>query len=125
MNPENLTATIVHYLTFGEFPATDARGRPLFAYGDSVHQTCAALPHFQRNEFVREWGDAGHRNGWCLYQMGCKGPDTYANCSTIRFNGGVSWPVAAGHGCVGCTESDFWDAMAPFYQPGSGRRGRS
>jgi hydrogenase small subunit len=124
MNPENLTATIVHYLTFGELPARDSEGRPLFAYGDLVHQRCASLPHFQRDEFVREWGDEGHRQGWCLYQMGCKGPDTHANCSTIRFNGGVSWPVAAGHGCVGCTEGAFWDAMSPFYQPGSGRRGR-
>ena len=27
----------------------------------------------------------------------------------------TSWPVAAGHGCVGCSEPDFWDSMTPFY----------
>ena len=118
MNPENLTATIVQYLTLKEFPATDELGRPLFAYGDSVHQRCESLPHFRKKEFVKEWGDAGHRAGWCLYQMGCKGPSTVANCSTIKFNGGTSWPVASGHGCVGCTTPRFWDTMVPFYVEG-------
>lgn len=118
MNPENLTATIVQYLTLKEFPATDDLGRPLFAYGDTVHERCESLPHFRRKEFVKEWGDAGHRAGWCLYQMGCKGPSTVANCSTLKFNGGTSWPVASGHGCVGCTTPRFWDAMAPFYLEG-------
>jgi hydrogenase small subunit len=87
MNVENLTATIVHYLTFGEPPAADGQGRPLFAYGDVVHNRCESLPHYNANRFVREWGDAGHRQGWCLFQMGCKGPSTLANCSSVRFNG--------------------------------------
>lgn len=118
MNPENLTATIVQYLTLKEFPATDALGRPLFAYGDTVHERCESLPHFRRKEFVQEWGDAGHRSGWCLYQMGCRGPSTPANCSSVKFNGGTSWPVASGHGCVGCTTPRFWDTMVPFYEEG-------
>jgi len=121
VNPENLTATIVHYLTFGEPPATDAQGRPLFAYGDTVHEHCESLPHYRARRFVREWGDQGHRAGWCLYNMGCRGPSTPGNCSAIRFNEGTSWPVAAGHGCVGCTTPRFWDAMSPFYTRGGPR----
>lgn len=121
MNPENLTATIVQYLTLKEFPATDNLGRPLFAYGDTVHQHCESLAHYRRKEFVKEWGDEGHRAGWCLYQMGCRGPSTNANCSTIKFNAGTSWPVASGHGCVGCTQPRFWDTMVPFYQEGEPR----
>ncbi|MGE3074402.1 MAG: hydrogenase small subunit [Dehalococcoidia bacterium] len=118
MNPENLTATIVQYLTLKEFPATDELGRPLFAYGDTVHEHCESLAHYRRKELVQEWGDEGHRAGWCLYQMGCKGPATVANCSTVRFNAGTSWPVASGHGCVGCTTPRFWDTMVPFYEEG-------
>lgn len=121
VNPENLTAAIVHYVTFGEPPATDAQGRPLFAYGDTVHEHCESLPHYRARRFVREWGDQGHRAGWCLYNMGCRGPSTAANCSVIRFNEGTSWPVAAGHGCVGCTTPRFWDAMSPFYARGGPR----
>ncbi|MDK9698486.1 MAG: uptake hydrogenase small subunit, partial [Siculibacillus sp.] len=52
--------------------------------------------------------------GYCLYKMGCKGPTTYNACSTVRWNGGVSFPIQSGHGCIGCSENDFWD-QGPFY----------
>jgi len=41
--------------------------------------------------------------------MGCKGPTTYNACSTVRWNGGVSFPIQSGHGCIGCSEDGFWD----------------
>ena len=115
MNVQNLTAAIVHFLTFGALPATDSLGRPLFAYGQLIHDQCERRAHFERGEFVTAWGDDASRKGWCLYKMGCKGPETYANCPTARFNDGASWPVKAGHGCVGCTMPAFWDQMSPFY----------
>jgi hydrogenase small subunit len=46
--------------------------------------------------------------------MGCKGPTTYNACSTVRWNGGVSFPIQSGHGCIGCSEEAFWD-KGPFY----------
>jgi hydrogenase small subunit len=116
MNVQNLTATIVHYLTFGTFPATDTLGRPLFAYGQLIHDQCERRAHFEAGRFVIAWGDEGARKGYCLYKMGCKGPETYANCPTVRFNDGASWPVKTGHGCVGCTMPRFWDQMSPFYR---------
>jgi len=116
MNVQNLTATIVHFLTFGEWPATDPSGRPLFAYGQLIHDQCERRAHFEQGEYVTAWGDYGSLNGWCLYKMGCKGPDTFANCPTARFNEGTSWPVKSGHGCVGCTMPAFWDQMTPFYR---------
>jgi hydrogenase small subunit len=48
--------------------------------------------------------------------MGCRGPTTYNACSTVRWNGGVSFPIQSGHGCIGCSEDNFWD-NGPFYQP--------
>ncbi len=116
MNVQNLTATIVHYLTFKQWPATDAHGRPLFAYGQLIHDQCERRAHFEQGEYVVAWGDEGHRKGWCLYKMGCKGPETFANCPTARFNDRTSWPVKAGHGCIGCTMPTFWDQMSPFYR---------
>jgi hydrogenase small subunit len=116
MNVQNLTATIVHFLTFKQWPATDSYGRPLFAYGQLIHDQCERRAHFERGEYVTAWGDEASRKGWCLYKMGCKGPETYANCPTARFNDGTSWPVKAGHGCVGCTMPNFWDQMSPFYR---------
>jgi len=115
VNPDNLTATIVHYLTFQQFPATDEHNRPLFAYGERIHDTCPRRGHFDAGQFALAWGDEGHRKGWCLYRLGCKGPSTFHNCPSVRYNDGTSWPIAAGHGCVGCSEPDFWDTMSPFY----------
>jgi len=115
MNVANLTATVVHYLTFGELPATDQFNRPLFAYGSRIHDDCERRPHFDAGQFVEEWGDEGHRAGWCLYKMGCKGPATFHNCALVRWNDQTSWPVHSGHGCVGCSEPYFWDTMSPFY----------
>jgi hydrogenase small subunit len=114
MNVDNLTATIVHYLTFNSLPALDDLGRPLFAYGRRIHDNCERRGHFDAGEFVQEWGDEGHQKGWCLYQMGCKGPIAYHNCPTQRWNEGTNWPVGAGHGCIACAAPDFWEM--PAYQ---------
>jgi hydrogenase small subunit len=51
--------------------------------------------------------------------MGCRGPSTYNSCSTFKWNNGVSWPVGSGHGCIGCSENNFWD-NGPFYERLSG-----
>jgi hydrogenase small subunit len=106
----------VHYLTFKELPATDTLGRPLFAHGDRIHDDCPRRAHYDAGQFVQEWGDEGHRQGWCLYKMGCKGPATDYNCPRIQWNDGTNWPIGVGHGCVGCAQPGFWDTMTPFYQ---------
>ena len=116
MNVDNLLGVVAHYLTFGALPATDEQGRPLFAYGQRIHDNCERRAHFDAGQFALEWGDEGHRKGWCLYKLGCKGPSTFHNCPTQRWNNGTNWPVGAGHGCVGCSEADFWDTMSPFYE---------
>jgi NiFe hydrogenase small subunit HydA len=115
VNVVNLTATVVHFLTFGSLPEMDALHRPLFAYGGLIHDNCERRGHFDRGEFVRAWGDAGHQAGWCLYQMGCKGPVTRHNCPSVRWNEGTNWPVGSGHGCIGCSEPGFWEM--PTYVP--------
>ncbi len=115
MNPVNLTATVVHFLTFGALPETDALKRPLFAFGDLIHNNCERRGHFDAGEFVRMWGDEGHNKGWCLYQMGCKGPVSKHNCPIVRYNEGTNWPIGAGHPCIGCSEPGFWDFTT--YEP--------
>jgi hydrogenase small subunit len=116
VNVENITATIVHYLTFGSLPNLDGLGRPYFAFGKRIHDNCERRAHFDAGQFVRKWGDEGHRLGWCLYEMGCKGPAAYQNCPTMKYNEKTSWPVQAGHGCIGCATPNFWDTMTPFYR---------
>ncbi len=115
MNVENVTATIVHFLTFGSLPQLDSHNRPLFAHGKRIHDNCERRAHFDAGQFVRQWGDEGHRQGWCLYEMGCKGPEAYFNCPTIKYNMGTSWPVQGGHGCIACAADYNWDKMSPMY----------
>ncbi len=115
-NAANTTATLVHYLTFGSAPALDQYNRPLFAYGHLIHDQCERRAHFDAGRFVEEWGDEGHRNGWCLYKTGCKGPQATYNCPIVRWNDGVNWPIGAGHGCVACASPRFWERMSPFYE---------
>ena len=105
-NPYNFLATVVHFLTFNALPAVDQLGRPLFAYSRLIHENCERRAHFDAGRFAIEFGDEGHRKGYCLYKLGCKGPETYANCPVIGFGdvGEVSWPVGCGHPCIGCTE---------------------
>ena len=117
-NVVNLTATLVHFLTFNRMPSTDRLGRPRFAYGDEIHEECERHDHYEEERFVLEWGDEGHRRGWCLRKMGCRGPDTHHNCHVVKWNEGTSWPIGAGHGCIGCSEPGFWDRNTPFYEPG-------
>jgi hydrogenase small subunit len=114
-NVVNLTATLVHFLTFGELPSRDGDGRPRFAYGEEIHEECERRRHYKNDHFVLEWGDEGHRQGWCLRKMGCRGPETHHNCPSVLWNQGTGWPVGSGHGCIGCSERNFWDRYAPFY----------
>jgi len=114
---KNIVGTIVYYILFGTLPAVDNFNRPKWAYGLRIHDLCERRGHFDAGEFVEEFGDSGAENGFCLYKVGCKGPYTFNNCSRERFNQHTSWPVQAGHGCIGCSEPDFWDAMAPFEEP--------
>jgi len=37
---------------------------------------------------------------------------TFNNCSIIRYNEAVNWPIGSGHGCIGCSEPGFWDKYA-------------
>jgi len=105
-NPYNFLSTVVHFLTFGKLPELDDKGRPKFAYGRLIHENCERRPHFDAGRFAMQFGDVGHRKGYCLYKLGCKGPETYANCPAILFGdvGNASWPVGTGHPCIGCTE---------------------
>ena len=114
-NPINFVGTVVNYLLLGKLPAVDKLGRPLFAYGKTIHDQCPRRSHYENDEFVEEFGSKEAIAGYCLYKMGCKGPDTYNNCAIAKFNDGTSWPIEAGHPCIGCSEPNFWDKMTPFF----------
>lgn len=111
-NPINIVGTLLYYLMFEETPPLDEFNRPLWAYEGRIHENCERRGHFEAGEFVEEWGDEGAKKGWCLFKMGCKGAYANANCPTVKFNKGTSWPVQGGHGCMACVEKGFFDKYA-------------
>lgn len=114
-NPYNLLALVLEYVTMGRLPALDEFGRPKFAYERVIHENCPRRAHFDAGRFAAAFGDEGHRKGWCLYKLGCKGPITHAACSTRHFNEipGV-WPIGCGVPCMGCTEKGVVWSMGTF-----------
>jgi [NiFe] hydrogenase small subunit len=115
-NPINFVGTVVNYLLLGKLPELDDLGRPMFAYGQTIHDQCPRRSHFENEEFVTEFGSEEAALGFCLYKMGCRGPETYNNCPIVKFNDGTSFPIQAGHPCIGCSQPDFWDKFSPFYK---------
>ena len=111
-NPSNMVGVILHFVLTGNIPELDSLLRPKFAFGYRIHDNCERRAHFDAGEYVEEWGDEGAKNNFCLYKVGCKGPMTFNNCSIIRYNEGVNWPIGVGRGCIGCSEPDFWDKYA-------------
>ena len=120
--PEAMTGTIAYLLAFGKVPELDHLGRPKAFFGDNIHDRCYRRPFYERGQFAKSFDDEGARAGWCLYEVGCKGPITYNACATTKWNNGVSFPIQSGHGCLGCSEPDFWD-KGGFYVPLSGSIG--
>ncbi|HEY5629632.1 MAG TPA: hydrogenase small subunit [Candidatus Limnocylindrales bacterium] len=116
VNPVNLASVLVHWIANSALPPADLAGRPLSAYGNLIHNQCERRPHFEFGEFATEWGDQGAQEGWCLYKLGCKGPETMGNCPTVKYGEKISWNVRAGHGCIGCMTPSFWNEMGPAYK---------
>ena len=113
--PTVISGVLAHYLTFGSIPELDELGRPKVFYGQSIHDRCYRRSFYDKGKFAMSFDDEGARKGWCLYRLGCKGPMTYNACATLKWNQQTSWPVESGHGCLGCSEPDFWDAGS-FYK---------
>jgi hydrogenase small subunit len=112
--PEVMAAVVTYIVTFDKLPDLDRQGRPKAFYGQRIHDKCYRRPHFDAGQFVEKFDDESARKGYCLYKVGCKGPTTYNACSTVRWNEGTSFPIQSGHGCIGCSEEDFWD-KGSFY----------
>jgi len=108
-NPVNVVGVIADYLLQNRLPALDSKGRPRFAYGRKVHELCPYREQESR----------------CLKEQGCKGERCFNNCPSVKFNDGVSFPMQAGHPCIGCSEPNFWDTMTPFYGKATTIDGRS
>lgn len=115
VHPDWLAATVVNYLLLGKIPELDSMGRPKFLYGQRIHDLCERRAHFDAGEFVEAFGSEEAQKKFCLYKMGCKGPETYSSCSISRWNDKTNWCIGAGSPCIGCAQPKWADSGSPFY----------
>jgi hydrogenase small subunit len=114
-NPYTLLGVVLEFAVMGKLPAMDELHRPKFAYDRLIHDHCPRRAHFDAGRFAGQFGDANHREGYCLFKLGCKGPVTHAGCPTRHFNEVVdAWPIAIGAPCFGCTEQSVGFRMPAF-----------
>ncbi|CAG1022382.1 hydrogenase small subunit [Methylococcales bacterium] len=131
--PEVMTGVIVNFIiSGGQAPQLDSLKRPLPYYQHVVHDSCSRLGQYQAGNFAKSFDDEGARQGYCLLDLGCKGTVTFNACTTQKWNTGLteapfnnpnspqqatSFPMHSGHGCIGCSEPNFWDRAGGFYKP--------
>jgi hydrogenase small subunit len=91
-------------------PELDQQGRPVFLYGEKVHEICPKAGYFATGQFAHEYGD--HR---CLGLLGCKGIITRCAVARDGFVEGFGGCPTVGAPCIGCVEPEFPDKpFSPF-----------
>jgi hydrogenase small subunit len=118
MHPDWFVGTVLSILG-GQTVPLDVDLRPTAYFGRRIHSYC---PYRETEEL-----DAlGQRKG-CLKELGCRGPSTYADCFSRRWNSpaantnGVNWCIGAGSPCTGCVQKGWPNApYSPFLNNGEG-----
>ena len=109
-HPDWIVGSIAHLLTKG-LPELDDDGRPVVFFGENIHDNCPRVDNYDEGIMSEKLSD---KNG-CRADLGCKGPDTYADCYKRKWNSGMNWCVDNSV-CIGCVEPGFPDATSPFYE---------
>jgi len=107
-HPDWFTGTVANLLLFG-VPQLDELSRPKLFYGKLIHENCERRPYFDKGKFAKKFSDEG-----CMYELGCKGPYTHADCPIRSWNSGVNWCVQNGSPCIGCCEPEFPDLESMY-----------
>ena len=98
-NPEWLTSVLVDVVLMKLKPADldlNSEGKPAGIFNQTIHDNCERRGHFENGEFVYEFGSKEEEMGYCLYPVGCKGPQTRALCGVTLWNNRRSWCVQSG-----------------------------
>jgi hydrogenase small subunit len=107
-HPDWIVGTLAHILMFG-LPALDNHGRPKLFFGTLVHDNCPYRSYYEEKRFAKAFGEEG-----CRVELGCKGPESHADCWKRGWNNNVNWCIHNSL-CLGCTEPGYPDNFSPFY----------
>lgn len=107
-HPDWIVGTIAHVLMFG-IPELDSDGRPTLFYSTNVHDNCPYRSYYEEKKYSKSFGDEG-----CRIELGCKGPESFADCWKRGWNKNVNWCIHNSI-CFGCTQPGFPDKFSPLY----------
>lgn len=105
-HPDWIVYTIANLLA-GVVPTLDDRGRPAELFVQEVHKICPRKGTTPAEVF----GETG-----CLKNLGCRGPNTKADCPARQWNNKTNWCIGANAMCVGCANEGFPDKFTPLYR---------
>ncbi len=114
VHPEHLVGTIVQILTTGKAPELDENGRPKIYFGPVVHDNCKRRKNFDDSKFLKDWNDPAQKD-YCLFEKGCKGPNTNSDCPVRLWNDKTNFCIDCGAGCQGCSDPTFYGKMTPLF----------
>lgn len=97
-HPDWIVWTVAQLL-LGKSISLDGNGRPSQLFNKKIHEICPR----KEAQKAKTFGSAN----LCLKELGCRGPETRANCPTVKWNNGVNWCIGANAPCLGCTEPTF------------------
>ncbi len=106
-NPEWLVSVLVDVIMLdSKQPKLTSDNKPESIFGQTIHDNCERRGHFENGEFVYKFGSEEEAKGYCLYPLGCRGPQTKSTCGITMWNNRRSWCVQAGSPCIGCCEAN-------------------
>lgn len=98
-HPDWIIGTLVKVLS-GTPPTLDANNRPTTYFTPkTIHDRCPRKGTDEADQFGQD--------GLCLKELGCKGPQSHADCDTRKWNNGQNWCIGVNGLCVGCVEPTF------------------
>jgi len=112
-HPDWFVGTLASVLIGGPTSVeVDDQLRPTAFYSTLIHDQCPLRGQFAAGQFAKKLGDPG-----CMYELGCKGPVTHADCNYRLWNNKTNWCIEANVPCMGCAEVDFPGKLGNCYTP--------
>ncbi|MHB8719574.1 MAG: NADH-quinone oxidoreductase subunit B family protein [Candidatus Dormibacteria bacterium] len=113
VQPDNFMETVLYllYQVAGLAPLIplDEQLRPLWLFGNTVHDGCDRGAHYEQGEFAKVYGSE-----LCLVKLGCWGPVVNCNVPKRGWMMGIGGCPNVGGICIGCTMPGFPDKFMPF-----------
>ncbi len=103
INPDRLLGTVAYIVATGKIPELSG-GVPKKYYPDLIHNQCGRYQAFNQGHYTKNF-EKEKLN--CLLKNGCRGPVTYSDCPTRRWNGKVNVCIESNTPCIGCIHKDF------------------